>query len=140
MRGATLMSLIIMYRTNFNSHAPCGAQLNKFQEKRVTYFISTHTPHAGRNLSTSVLVFHTLHFNSHAPCGAQQLLDRKNSAKNFNSHAPCGAQPPPRPPGRPPADPFQLTRPMRGATAFSGAQYAAPRKFQLTRPMRGATR
>ena len=38
------------------------------------------------------------------------------------------------------ANPFQLTRPMRGATRrLRGRRVLRPR-FQLTRPMRGATR
>ena len=56
------------------------------------------------------------HFNSHAPCGARQYHHGTGGlCGDFNSHAPCGAR----------QDdhyrlqnthPFQLTRPLRGAT------------------------
>ncbi len=57
--------------------------------------ISTHTPHAGRDATGPQGPKGDTDFNSHAPCGAR-LLTYVNSADGTR---------------------FQLTRPMRGATA-----------------------
>ena len=57
-------------------------------------FISTHTPLAGRDVHHRTAVRTERHFNSHAPCGARLR---------------AGAR-------RPAPEPFQLTRPLRGAT------------------------
>ena len=124
---------------HFNSHAPCGARLH--------------------NLDKTISSFD---FNSHAPCGARRLIISASLAViYFNSHAPCGAR----------LDEivafiahtlFQLTRPLRGATADIGVILSSPSDFnshapcgarrlpaaaiparllfQLTRPLRGATR
>ena len=80
-------------RSNFNSHAPCGAR--------------------HRNPRSSA---ETINFNSHASCGAR--LARVYVSPNFayfNSHAPCGARLK-RTAVRNVSLVFQLTRPMRGAT------------------------
>ena len=146
---------------NFNSHAPCGARHSTtsfgswsliFQLTRpmrgatmtgatswVDKFISTHTPHAGRDKFAVSLMFGIVDFNSHAPCGARLSAGTIRTA-NIT---------------------FQLTRPMRGATAVDAQRFfdfyisthtphagrdVSPSfqadtvwTFQLTRPMRGAT-
>ena len=58
---------------DFNSHAPCGAQL------------ASSVRESDRIRSN---------FNSHAPCGAQPVISlyEPSAYENFNSHAPCGAQ------------------------------------------------
>ncbi len=143
MRGATdcYIRFITNIIDNFNSHAPCGAQLALCKKsKNLLSSISTHTPHAGRNFICMPFFAVTVYFNSHAPCGAQQLAvyiscrrfciisthtphAGRNADSNiltslevdFNSHAPCGAQPGFRA-GKDLYIKFQLTRPMRGAT------------------------
>ena len=102
--------------------------------------ISTHTPLAGRDFRAGSAHPSEMDFNSHAPCGARPffaflihapkgisthtpLAGRDYSALSvwillyhFNSHAPCGARPPHRR-SSPQPHPFQLTRPLRGATS-----------------------
>ena len=154
--------------------------------------ISTHTPHAGRNTKTGTARggAQTRNFNSHAPCGAQHIHGTcaHEYAQKISTHTPHAGRNRPGQTGgcsdpqsisthtphagRNPTcilknikylNPFQLTRPMRGATgrgrgatqppihfnshAPCGAQHqngncagwGANPKFQLTRPMRGAT-
>ena len=83
--------------------------------------ISTHTPHAGRDCCPQAAVGTSRHFNSHAPCGARRALRRTDvTGAYFNSHAPCGARlHNGRENGYVPL--FQLTRPMRGATASTSS-------------------
>ena len=127
------------HRAHFNSHAPCGARLGAAQTSRtgsgfqltrplrgatllqmtslMASCISTHTPLAGRDGVETAIPNYALHFNSHAPCGARRLFSVAPDLKLS----------------------FQLTRPLRGATA--GKLMAMPfLTFQLTRPLRGATR
>ena len=123
--------------------------------------ISTHTPHAGRDLGYFILIQLTHNFNSHAPCGARptssgsippacafQLTRPMRGATRYSAAAHLAAsisthtphagrdQPPAR--RKVVSHEFQLTRPMRGATHLRQA-FDFRRKFQLTRPMRGAT-
>ncbi len=100
--------------------------------------ISTHTPHAGRDYDDSVDTSELV-ISTHTPHAGRdrKRRGRVRALSNFNSHAPCGA----RRPCQTPIDTgpgFQLTRPMRGATAV-GIRERAGAQFQLTRPMRGAT-
>ena len=106
---------------------PCGTM--KFQLTRPSrgatfafckltkrFFISTHTPLAGRDCMTAHYTSNQHHFNSHAPRGAR--LGNSISFKtqtDFNSHAP------------------------RGARRMSQKILACGGRFQLTRPSRGAT-
>ena len=102
---------------NSNSRAPCGARHNQsaatntgyqFQltrpmrgatrERRnrsIVITISTHAPHAGRDRDFAAPAMPSINFNSRAPCGARLKMN-----------APVIR-----------ANPFQLTRPMRGATS-----------------------
>ena len=78
--------------------------------------ISTHTPLAGRDLVACSMTGSIADFNSHAPCGARPVLRRRQQhIRHFNSHAPCGARLLAVNADRR-AVPFQLTRPLRGAT------------------------
>ena len=143
MRGATSMVVpMVSFTTlNFNSHAPCGAQLYLFFHFNLDCAaISTHTPHAGRNeeiadrLAGLIISTHTPHAgrNGTFPMISERLA-------NFNSHAPCGAQP-------------ASACPHCGCIVISTHTPHAGRnciyffiltwivqRFQLTRPMRGAT-
>ena len=140
MRGATRL-----YDNNsgtcwhFYSHAPCGARHQCTHLIRQQQYISTHTPHAGRDhtitntCDTAHISTHTPHagrddcprfdplgfddFYSHAPCGARRIIIfEKIQTNHFYSHAPCGAR--------------RVFRSICAKTA----------EFLLTRPMRGATR
>ena len=78
--------------------------------------ISTHTPHAGRDTSIDYMHWH-LFISTHTPHAGRDdnILPRIEIALHFYSHAPCGA--------RRVVESFfliilifLLTRPMRGAT------------------------
>ena len=172
-----------LVKSHFYSHAPCGARrlfcrisssTTRFLLTRPMrgatppprYFdkcmdISTHTPHAGRDLVISLSVSAKT-ISTHTPHAGRdrQLLVYGYTPKNFYSHAPCGA----RPSGITftiVMDQFLLTRPMRGATGKRGVSWDSSvisthtphagrdgkrglgwhtsARFLLTRPMRGAT-
>ena len=94
MRGATRTARAETGVVKFQLTRPMRGATHKIKKMDGWYYISTHTPHAGRD-PTGHLFF--------------QIAD------NFNSHAPCGARPHLRTmPTR--TTLFQLTRPMRGAT------------------------
>ena len=80
-------------------------------------YISTHTPHAGRDEFRTLVESLDENFYSHAPCGARPAQAEKELAakQNFYSHAPCGARRDAKinDTGK---ERFLLTRPMRGAT------------------------
>ena len=124
--------------------------------------ISIHAPHAGRDGHGGQHPAQDLDFNPRAPCGARRVPSGCWSLSHwdFNPRAPCGAR---RLIGRPQhivdrisihaphagrddtvykppcaSNPFQSTRPMRGATPAGTSINAIP-GFQSTRPMRGAT-
>ena len=79
--------------------------------------VSIHAPHAGRDRSS---------------------MSRRLRVRCFNPRAPCGARPV-NIEARVRGQPFQSTRPMRGATP-AHLMYDLHFEFQSTRPMRGATR
>ena len=61
---------LVREKSNFYSHAPCGAR----PAYPVHHYIYAH-------------------FYSHAPCGARHIMKRKKTKlENFYSHAPCGAR------------------------------------------------
>ena len=94
MRGATLLCLVWMCLTK----------------------ISTHTPHAGRDVVSKKVANRASDFYSHAPCGARRKdIPRSRKPKHFYSHAPCGARQRVEV-LRQQSQVFLLTRPMRGAT------------------------
>ena len=55
---------------NFNSLAPCGANLGALMRVNRALDISTHSPRVGRTLGCCTEKRRTDHFNSLAPCGA----------------------------------------------------------------------
>ena len=104
-----------MVRSYFNSHAPCGARLQRlidnwvrqtFQLTRPVWGatispfagffapqISTHTPRVGRDKSGGHQ--QRLRFiSTHTPRVGRDMCVRvrRNPHSNFNSHAPCGAR------------------------------------------------
>ena len=185
MWGATKYCFAQSNFFSISTHAPCGTQrylvgnpitYSAFQLTRpmrgatcpgknypLNELISTHAPHAGRNIAAAVLnAAVTFYFNSRAPCGAQRTTCAKTTLgglfqltrpvrgatdgvfqsvpdrDNFNSRAPCGAQ----------LTPNELTRGLNknfNSRAPCGAQrnvvwnFLHCLLFQLTRPMRGAT-
>ena len=122
---------------DFNSLAPCGANLDSTFARVKSSYISTHSPHAGRTFLQDNSAAKTAHFNSLAPCGANPI-----ASLTFSN---CAL--------------FQLTRPMRGEppsividctsvkisthsphagrTTLSRVFLIIIDLFQLTRPMRG---
>ena len=117
MRGATIDVIAEhVEQEDFNSRAPCGARLLHFllppyivifqltrpmrgatnarHERYNHERISTHAPHAGRDVSALLSLAESTNFNSRAPCGARQPLNTRLLELKT----------------------FQLTRPMRGAT------------------------
>ena len=129
MRGATGFEYNHLYNLyyNFNSHAPCGAQLRRnVYPCHPTCRISTHTPHAGRNFEADSNILTSL-ISTHTPhAGRNQDISRQFSTAllHFNSHAPCGAQLKKTSDAGSVLSQFQLTRPMRGATQRSFCRYA----------------
>ena len=102
--------------SNFYSHAPCGARrttdrlwdgiklflltrpmrgaTRDFADNWIAFQISTHTPHAGRDINSRCIIKRMSNFYSHAPCGARHEQNRAHAEtnRNFYSHAPCGAR------------------------------------------------
>ena len=135
-------AFVFSYYSYFNSHAPCGAQLDSvwcmsriyiaFQLTRPMrgatlistlhirdIMISTHTPHAGRNDDIKYsLSFMDITISTHTPHAGRNPIAVISPSVSVV---------------------FQLTRPMRGATPFVASVIPAC-EFQLTRPMRGATK
>ena len=101
--------------------------------------ISTHTPHAGRDLPEDLRRAHMDDFNSHAPCGARRLAAcRDFDLLDISTHTPHAGRDYVGGVNYELFTTFQLTRPMRGATDWCG-HCVSRLEFQLTRPMRGAT-
>ena len=133
--------LYVVTISMISTHTPhAGRNLRRSSQFRDSA-ISTHTPHAGRNFKGFVSRTYSRYFNSHAPCGAQLLLFQHTlfgCSRDFNSHAPCGAQPD-----------LSVFQPLLeidfNSHAPCGAQHSFAEIlitviiFQLTRPMRGAT-
>ena len=128
MRGATAEIIIDdkYHYSNFNSHAPCGAQLlllplgkgtiqslfqltrpmrgatwNALTNTELFLFQLTRPMRGATNAPRSSLFSIHSYFNSHAPCGAQLA--------HIQPLLLCLA--------------FQLTRPMRGATVIVDVPY-----------------
>ena len=95
MRGATSASHHLRpCPYHFNSHAPCGARLVPVARAIKVTIISTHTPHAGRDLYRPIQRHKRQQFQLTRPMrgatGGQFIYVRRY--KHFNSHAPCGAR------------------------------------------------
>ena len=84
--------LIIRFGHNFNSLAPCGANLLVVRYGHLYKRISTHSPRVGRTLSPCPRRFVICYFNSLAPCGANRNRRADNQVRTQ----------------------FQLTRPVWG--------------------------
>ncbi len=150
---------------NFNSHAPCGAQPELVHLQSVYRpFISTHTPHAGRNYSTAKTTASFISFqltrpmrgatgdvyklkhdiieiSTHTPHAGRNCLciGLANYTARISTHTPHAGRNRLSPTPLSSRGKFQLTRPMRGATNLIKPSVSSVFKFQLTRPMRGAT-
>ena len=105
MRGATMYRQATLPRNRISTHTPHAGRDVKYLLFLPKTLISTHTPHAGRDLLACVAEFWTTYFYSHAPCGARPFFSFQNILVRQ----------------------FLLTRPMRGATSTSswvkGASY-----------------
>ena len=168
MRGATILGYSVGQLFEFQLTRPMrGATQNLSLFFRRHISISTHTPHAGRNIRlpnpprisslfqltrpmrgatygilVSSLIF-SFNFNSHAPCGAQHSFGSKieTFSSNISTHTPHAG----RNPSRPAIDISDCVN--FNSHAPCGAQRNSAMypsngtlSFQLTRPMRGATR
>ena len=138
MRGATFMNDPSLSAVSISTHTPHAGRDVIYKRLRFFKTISTHTPHAGRD-STETKWGQALKISTHTPHAGRDFADPSGHfpGSHFYSHAPCGARP-----GRQKFHPgitgFLLTRPMRGATASTTA-INWHGQFLLTRPMRGAT-
>ena len=101
--------------------------------------ISTHAPHARRDISIKWEPYFAFYFYSRASCEARRRK-RKNLCKrsNFYSRASCEARPDFNH-SNPSTFAFLLTRLMRGATRAGNFTECQKMGFLLTRLMRGAT-
>ena len=117
MRGATTTTCLRLKSEQFLLTRPMRGATRKFRHLQQRATISTHTPHAGRDVKCFRNGTGGCHFYSHAPCGAR--LRRRSYAVEREQ--------------------FLLTRPMRGATSNCSAFSGSGTRFLLTRPMRGAT-
>ena len=123
---------------DFNSHTPCGVRRVFVYLVSTLLYFNSHTP-CGVRHNVREAVHGAVHFNSHTPCGVRRGRGNIRHQRNhFNSHTPCGVRH-----GTISVVcgiiTFQLTHPMRGATA-ARRRYGYRKEFQLTHPMRGATR
>ena len=139
MRGVTFLLMrnqkSILY---FNSHASCEAWLTSrecarseslfqltrlmrgvtksFKHKNTPLHISTHTPHARRDVFIDDIWILNQNFNSHASCEAWlPSPSMSGNGNDFNSHASCEAWRIVCASNRSSIK-FQLTRLMRGVT------------------------
>ena len=139
MRGATAHQIDdTTPADDFNSHTPCGVRPTYCRNRIMYHHISTHTPHAGCDLTVRRVLIaveistHTPHagcddvitpelgqqlistHTPHAGCDPP-FLASAHASLNFNSHTPCGVRP--HVSFETTSDfTFQLTHPMRGAT------------------------
>ena len=74
--------------------------------------ISIHAPHAGRDKLGFPKLPQTIYFNPRAPCGARPALARRKADR----------------------EPFQSTRPMRGATYTNPNREEATKHFNPRAP------
>ena len=94
MRGATIVQKNVLSRKVISTHTPHAGRDIPNHILHGAKRISTHTPHAGRDRGPLRYVRPGRHFYSHAPCGARLLLlVIWSTMANFYSHAPCGARP-----------------------------------------------
>ena len=95
--GRTIDALIKTgEKENFNSLAPCGANLAHCLSDGETALISTHSPRVGRTQNLAKTVRHAENFNSLAPCGANLVQNGSRQTRV----------------------PFQLTRPVWGEPRY----------------------
>ena len=73
MRGATKTTRRHQHDPQFLLTRPMRGATGRFVITGVRWAISTHTPHAGRDLWNRSSVASAADFYSHAPCGARQL-------------------------------------------------------------------
>ena len=73
MRGATRIWMHQDLLRNISTHTPhAGRDISPIALFSIIKNISTHTPHAGRDFVPNRIVWDHWNFYSHAPCGARQ--------------------------------------------------------------------
>ena len=103
------------------------------------YFISTHTPHAGRDFALGWIPYIRFYFNSHAPCGARPLFPQRKYFWQISTHTPHAGRDA-KPLGNVNEQLISTHTPHAGRDPIFTLSACGPLPFQLTRPMRGATR
>ena len=138
MRGATRMCGSSPHRPTISTHTPHAGRDYGRLRKIMFWNISTHTPHAGRD-GNQQGKYQQGSISTHTPHAGRDFSGLYGLVfRVISTHTPhAGRDVRPRPHTGPRGQ-FQLTRPMRGATARADAMYVLT-VFQLTRPMRGAT-
>ena len=94
MRGATGCAERKRYHGEFLLTRPMRGATASITPAADTLVISTHTPHAGRDMRSGNRRRIRRNFYSHAPCGARPGIPFSSRVimANFYSHAPCGAR------------------------------------------------
>ena len=148
-------------RSDFNSHAPCGARLQPKKQNMQNVYFNSHAPCGARQYTCAVMCWPVKFQLTRPMRGATAPDERARPAAmisthtphagrdadparwygwkaNFNSHAPCGA----RPEGliySEFADNISTHTPHAGRDRLYRGGSDKQIAFQLTRPMRGAT-
>ena len=142
MRGATKLRAYYAVTFPISIHAPhAGRDAAARALMPALTAISIHAPHAGRDLHPCVdCIKDRFHFNPRAPCGARPPTAgwRSRGRTHFNPRAPCGAR----------HFDFHFVHlflfisihaPHAGRDMTAYSSLSLSRAFQSTRPMRGAT-
>ena len=123
-------------RCGFQSTRPVRGATQRDRRQRLHEQISIHAPRAGRDASSIACL--TIHkdFNPRAPCGARQGRVVLEESGRISIHAPrAGRDQATNQYYRQP-DSFQSTRPVRGATGYTG-YYGVPTLISIHAPRAG---
>ena len=124
-------------KANFNSLAPCGANLDTRRAASQERRISTHSPRVGRTKRVLQSTVRRIYFNSLAPCGANQnYLNDDNSISEFQLTRPVWGEPIVYP-NRQANTQISTHSPRVGRTHSSSCFVVPCSSFQLTRPVWG---
>ena len=139
MRGATSNMTMYLKQTLFQSTLPMRGATRIPHHKINEISISIHTPHAGSDVTFSMLLITISNFNPHSPCGERLFSSRYFLLlAHFNPHSPCGER-------LPISWQWHLRHIYFNPHSPCGERHAqiqyvlAIRQFQSTLPMRGAT-
>ena len=139
LRGATEDGDVTVPTVGISTHTPLAGRDISYLRQWNVVFISTHTPLAGRDLKPPSPRPRP-RISTHTPLAGRDLCGglRSSQQDDFNSHAPCGARQLLLP-SLFPSFKFQLTRPLRGATAYL-EEYARHIMISTHTPLAGRDR